>query len=123
IDNSAGVDTSDHEVNIKIALAPVVADGSMSLEQRDELLASMTDEVADRVLRTNYEQNVLIGNARDQDGVMAPVHRRLMNHLSEHAGLDRDLEFLPDDQAMREHEDNGTGLSSPEFSVLVAYSK
>ncbi|MCK0111381.1 NAD-glutamate dehydrogenase [Ornithinimicrobium sp. F0845] len=123
IDNSAGVDTSDHEVNIKIALAPVVADGEMSLEQRDELLASMTDDVAHRVLRTNYEQNVLIGNSRDQGGVMAPVHRRLMDHLSAQAGLDRELEFLPDDRAMHEHEENGTGLTSPEFSVLVAYSK
>ncbi|WP_114905417.1 NAD-glutamate dehydrogenase [Ornithinimicrobium murale] len=123
IDNSAGVDTSDHEVNIKIALAPVVAGGEMTLEQRDELLASMTEEVAATVLRTNYEQNVLIGNSRDQDGVMAPVHRRLMAHLEEHAGLDRDLEFLPDDRGMHEHEMNGTGLTSPEFSVLVAYSK
>ncbi|USQ78701.1 NAD-glutamate dehydrogenase [Ornithinimicrobium faecis] len=123
IDNSAGVDTSDHEVNIKIALAPVVAAGDLSLEQRDELLASMTDEVAATVLRTNYEQNVLIGNSRDQDGVMAPVHRRLMDHLAEHAGLDRDLEFLPDDRGMQTHESNGTGLTSPEFSVLVAYSK
>ncbi|WP_109474241.1 NAD-glutamate dehydrogenase [Ornithinimicrobium cavernae] len=123
IDNSAGVDTSDHEVNIKIALAPVVAEGAMSLEQRDELLASMTDEVAAKVLRTNYEQNVLIGNARDQGGVMAPVHRRLMDYLEEHAGLDRRLEFLPDDRGMQEHEASGTGLTSPEFSVLVAYSK
>ncbi len=123
IDNSAGVDSSDHEVNIKIALAPVVADGEMSRPQRDELLESMTEDVAANVLRTNYEQNVLIGNARGQGGAMAAVHRRLMNHLEEHAGLDRTLEFLPDDRAMQEHEANGTGLTSPEFSVLVAYSK
>ena len=123
IDNSAGVDTSDHEVNIKIALAPAVAGGDMTLEQRDELLASMTDEVAATVLRTNYEQNVLIGNSRGQHGVMAPVHRRLMDYLVETAGLDRGLEFLPDDREMQEREANGTGLTSPEFSVLVAYSK
>src|SRR5699024_9879929 len=91
IDNSAGVDSSDHEVNIKIALAPVVADGEMSRPQRDELLESMTEDVAANVLRTNYEQNVLIGNARGQGGAMAAVHRRLMNHLEEHAGLDRTL--------------------------------
>ncbi|USQ75268.1 NAD-glutamate dehydrogenase [Ornithinimicrobium cryptoxanthini] len=123
IDNSAGVDTSDHEVNIKIALAPVVASGDMALEERDELLESMTGEVAQRVLRTNYEQNVLIGNARDHGGVMTPVHRRLMDHLAEHAGLDRELEFLPDDRAMEKLEEAGKGLTSPEFSVLVAYSK
>ena len=123
IDNSAGVDTSDHEVNIKIALAPVVAQGEMTLEDGDELLASMTSDVAADVLRTNYEQNVLIGNSRNQGGVMAPVHRRLMDHLAEHAGLDRDLEFLPDDRGMELREQEGTGLTSPEFSVLVAYAK
>ncbi|HLS44318.1 MAG TPA: NAD-glutamate dehydrogenase [Ornithinicoccus sp.] len=123
IDNSAGVDTSDHEVNIKIALTPVVAEGQMTLEERDELLEAMTDDVAERVLRTNYEQNVLIGNARDQGGIMTPVHRRLMDHLSEHAGLDRELEFLPDDRGMGELEEAGQGLTSPEFAVLIAYSK
>lgn len=123
IDNSAGVDSSDYEVNIKIALAPAVAEGEMSREERNELLAEMTDEVAASVLRTNYEQNVLIGNARDQHGTMAPVHRRLMDYLSEHAGLVRELEFLPDDTTMAEREENDRGLTSPEFSVLVAYSK
>src|SRR5690606_22212507 len=66
IDNSAGVDSSDHEVNIKIALTPLVKNGTMTLEQRNELLESMTDDVAAKVLRHNYDQNVLIGNARYQ---------------------------------------------------------
>ncbi|GAA1151407.1 NAD-glutamate dehydrogenase [Ornithinicoccus hortensis] len=123
IDNSAGVDTSDHEVNIKIALSPLVREGLLDMPARDELLASMTDEVADRVLRHNYEQNVLIGNARFQGGVMAPVHERLMTALADSAGLDRELEFLPDTAALEEREQAGEGLTSPEFSVLVAYSK
>ena len=123
IDNSAGVDSSDYEVNIKIALAPAVAEEEISREERDELLVEMTDEVAASVLRTNYEQNVLIGNARDQHGTMAPVHRRLMDYLGEHAGLVRELESLPDDTTMAERGESGRGLTSPEFSVLVAYAK
>ncbi|WP_130012101.1 NAD-glutamate dehydrogenase [Serinicoccus sediminis] len=123
IDNSAGVDTSDHEVNIKIALTPLVQDGELSMEDRDELLASMTDEVAHKVLRHNYEQNVLIGNGRLQKGVMASVHQRLIRYLGEHAGLDPALEFLPDDAEWARREQAGTGLTAPEFSVLVAYAK
>ena len=71
IDNSAGVDTSDHEVNIKILLDEVVRRGELTTEQRNELLASMTDDVAEHVLRDNYEQNVLLGNARAQEHSMA----------------------------------------------------
>ncbi|MBW8173647.1 NAD-glutamate dehydrogenase [Ornithinimicrobium sp. Arc0846-15] len=123
IDNSAGVDTSDHEVNIKIALTGLVQDGSMSMEDRDELLASMTDEVAHRVLRHNYDQNVLIGNARDQGGRMMSVHRRLIGFLSDKVGLDPELEFLPTIEAMREREAIGEGLTSPEFAVILAYAK
>ncbi|RIK16781.1 MAG: NAD-glutamate dehydrogenase [Acidobacteria bacterium] len=123
IDNSAGVDSSDHEVNIKIALTPLVRDGGMTLEQRNELLESMTDDVADKVLRHNYEQNVLLGNGRHQGGMMAPVHRRLVDYLSETAGLDPELEFLPDAKEWDRREREGLGLTSPEFSVLVAYSK
>ena len=123
IDNSAGVDTSDHEVNIKIALTPLVQDEELSLEDRDELLASMTDEVAQKVLRHNYDQNVLIGNGRHQRGVMAAVHQRLIRYLGEHAGLDPELEFLPDESEWARRDEEGTGLTSPEFSVLVAYAK
>ncbi|GAA5161103.1 NAD-glutamate dehydrogenase [Ornithinimicrobium tianjinense] len=123
IDNSAGVDSSDHEVNIKIALQPLVRDGQMSLDARDELLRSMTDEVAGKVLRHNYDQNVLIGNARSQREVMAPVHRRLVPWLTEHAGLDPALEFLPARKEWDRREKEGLGLTSPEFSVLVAYAK
>ncbi|SOC52455.1 NAD-glutamate dehydrogenase [Ornithinimicrobium cerasi] len=123
IDNSAGVDSSDHEVNIKIALTPLVTEGRMTMEDRDALLSSMTEEVAAKVLRHNYDQNVLIGNSRIQREVMAPVHRRLIPYLAESAGLDPALEFLPDRREWDRRAKEGTGLTSPEFSVLVAYAK
>ncbi len=123
IDNSAGVDTSDHEVNIKILLGEVVRSGGLTLEQRNELLASMTDDVADHVLRDNYEQNVLLGNARAQEHTMVTVHERFMHWLEERGLLDRGLEFLPSDAELEKRQHAGLGLKSPEFSVLVAYAK
>ncbi|MFZ1287390.1 MAG: NAD-glutamate dehydrogenase [Candidatus Phosphoribacter sp.] len=123
LDNSAGVDTSDHEVNIKILLGALVRDGDMTIKQRNALLASMTDEVAAQVLRDNYEQNVLLGNARAQELTMLPVHQRLIHHLEQNADLDRSLEYLPGDAEIVGRQADGRGLTSPEFSVLVAYSK
>jgi glutamate dehydrogenase len=123
IDNSAGVDTSDHEVNIKILLGDLVRAGDMTIKQRNTLLASMTDEVALQVLRDNYEQNILLGNARAQGLVMLPVHQRLIHHLEQHANLDRAIEYLPGDAEIVGRQANGQGLTSPEFSVLVAYAK
>ncbi|GAB3679121.1 NAD-glutamate dehydrogenase [Angustibacter aerolatus] len=123
IDNSAGVDTSDHEVNIKILLNAVVAEGDLTVKQRNALLADMTDDVAGLVLRDNYEQNVLLGNARYQAHGMLPVHRRFMSDLERRGLLDRALEFLPTDAALARRHDEGQGLTSPEFSVLVAYAK
>ena len=123
IDNSAGVATSDQEVNIKIPLNQLVRQGQLGQEERDELLASMTDDVAARVLRDNYEQNVLLGNARAREARMAPVHQRLMKFLEENAGLNRKLEFLPSTKELAARVEDGHGLTSPEFAVLVAYSK
>ena len=123
IDNSAGVDTSDHEVNIKILLGEVVRAGTLTTEQRNELLASMTDDVAAHVLRDNYEQNVLLGNARAQEKSMASVHERLIHWLEHRGELDRGLEFLPSDAEIEKRLHDGLGLKSPEFSVLVAYAK
>ncbi|GAA6524566.1 NAD-glutamate dehydrogenase [Intrasporangium sp. DVR] len=123
IDNSAGVDTSDHEVNIKILLTELTRSGKMTMKRRNTLLASMTDEVAQQVLRDNYEQNVLLGNARAQQHAMLPVHERLIQFLEEHGGLDRALEFLPSDAEIARRQKDGKGLTSPEFSVLVAYAK
>ncbi len=123
IDNSAGVDTSDHEVNIKILLDQVVRAGDLTAKQRNDLLATMTDDVAAHVLRDNYEQNVLLGNARVQSHSMLPVHKRLIRDLERRGELDRALEFLPSDNEIDTRFAAGLGLTSPEFSVLVAYSK
>ena len=123
IDNSAGVDTSDHEVNIKILLTALTREGEMTLEQRNTLLASMTDDIARQVLRDNYEQNVLLGNARAQEQLLLPVHRRLIHALEERGDLDRALEYLPSDIEIERRHEVGLGLKSPEISVLAAYAK
>ena len=123
IDNSAGVDTSDHEVNIKILLTAMTREGDMTLKQRNALLSSMTEDIARQVLRDNYEQNTLLGNARAQEHTMLPVHRRLIHWLEERGDLDPALEFLPSDTEIERRHDAGLGLTSPEFSVLVAYAK
>src|SRR5699024_976728 len=123
LDNSAGVDTSDREVNIKVLLGEAIRRGVLEEDHRVELLASMTDEVAEQVLRDNYEQNVLLGNARAQDGTMLAVHERLMESLTERGDLDRELEFLPGPSEVKERLEEGLGLTSPELAVLLAYSK
>ncbi|WP_380279199.1 NAD-glutamate dehydrogenase [Kitasatospora purpeofusca] len=123
IDNSAGVDTSDHEVNIKILLNQVVADGDMTVKQRNTLLAEMTDEVGHLVLRNNYAQNVVLANAVAQAHSMVNVHSRMINRLESDGRLDRALEFLPTERQIRERQQNGRGLSQPEMSVLLAYTK
>ncbi|MEV7324466.1 NAD-glutamate dehydrogenase [Streptomyces sp. NPDC093970] len=123
IDNSAGVDTSDHEVNIKILLNGVVADGDMTVKQRNKLLAEMTDEVGSLVLRNNYAQNVAIANALAQSKDMLHAQQRFIRHLVREGHLDRALEFLPTDRQIRERLGSGQGLSSPETAVLLAYTK
>lgn len=123
IDNSGGVDSSDLEVNIKILLQPIVARGDLTMAERNELLAEMTPQVAELVLRQNYEQNVLLGNARAQGDKMVGAHMRLMQLLEASGELDRELEFLPTDQQLRERGEDGGGLVTPEFAVLVAYAK
>ena len=123
IDNSAGVDTSDHEVNIKILLDRVVQQGDLTPEGRNDVLAEMTDDVAKHVLRDNYEQNVLLGNARAQAPALLTVHRRLIRDLERRGLLDRALEFLPSDGEIDERYAAHEGLTSPELSVLVAYAK
>ncbi|SHG21924.1 glutamate dehydrogenase [Jatrophihabitans endophyticus] len=123
IDNSAGVDTSDHEVNLKILLDRAVVAGSITEDERNELLAAATDDVAAHVLRDNYEQNVLLGMARKLSPALVSVHQRFMQQLQAAGELDRDLEFLPDDAELARRESEGYGLVSPENSVLVAYSK
>ncbi|PPF34644.1 NAD-glutamate dehydrogenase [Pseudoclavibacter sp. AY1H1] len=123
IDNSAGVGTSDREVNIKILLGAVERDGRLDRDARNEVLRAMTDEVGTQVLRDNYEQNVLLGNSRSNAAKMLPSHKRLITWLEERDELDRDLEFLPSNAEIRRRIDEGRGLTRPEFSVLVAYAK
>jgi glutamate dehydrogenase len=123
IDNSAGVDTSDHEVNLKILLDRAVVSGSITRDERNELLAAAAGDVARHVLRDNYEQNVLLGMARKLSPALVSVHQRFMQELEERGELDRALEFLPDDVEIARREAEGFGLFSPENAVLVAYSK
>lgn len=123
IDNSAGVDTSDHEVNIKILLNGLVAEGDMTVKQRNKLLAEMTDEVGRLVLRNNYAQNVALANAVAQSPSLLHAHQRFMRRLGREGALDRALEFLPNDRQIRELLNNRHGLSQPELAVLLAYTK
>ncbi|MGW0082503.1 NAD-glutamate dehydrogenase [Streptomyces sp. NPDC003393] len=123
IDNSAGVDTSDHEVNIKILLNGLVADGDMTVKQRNKLLAEMTDEVGALVLRNNYAQNTAIANALAQSKDMLNAQQRFIKHLVREGHLDRALEFLPTDRQIRERLAQGQGLTGPETAVLLAYTK
>ena len=123
IDNSAGVDTSDHEVNIKILLNGLVAEGDMTVKQRNKILAEMTDEVGALVLRNNYAQNVALANAVAQSPSLLHAHQRYMRRLGRDGDLDRALEFLPNDRQIRELLGGGRGLSQPELAVLLAYTK
>jgi glutamate dehydrogenase len=123
IDNSAGVDTSDHEVNIKILLGRRVQDGQMSMAERNQLLHAMTDEVASLVLPHNYAQNVVLAAATAQADSMLHVHSRYLRKLERDGRLRRKLEVLPGDKEIAERRAAGVGLTSPEFSVLLARTK
>jgi glutamate dehydrogenase len=123
IDNSAGVDCSDHEVNLKILLDAIVGDGDLTEKQRNILLAEMTDEVADLVLRDNYEQTQAISTTLAQASSMVDVHARYIRHLEQRGKLDRALEFLPDDDTLTERKAAGLGLTPPEIAILLSYTK
>src|SRR5215210_2941843 len=123
IDNSAGVDCSDHEVNIKILLDAIVAGGDMTEKQRNELLVRMTDEVERLVLRDNYDQPLAISNALALAHPMVDVHVRYIRHLEQSGALNRELEFLPSDEELAERRSEGGGLTAPEFAILVSYTK
>jgi glutamate dehydrogenase len=123
IDNSAGVDCSDHEVNIKILLDAIVEAGDMTEKQRNELLASMTDEVGDLVLRDNYQQTQAINQALALAHPMVDVHGRYIHSLEQSGRLDRRLEFLPGDEELGERRSESKGLTAPELAILLSYSK
>ena len=123
IDNSAGVDTSDHEVNIKILLGQAISDGELTEKQRNALLVTMTDDVAALVLRDNYFQT----QALSVTGRIAPqlldAQQRFIQHLEKSGRLNRALEYLPDDEEIAARRIKGVGLTGPERAVLLAYSK
>jgi len=123
IDNSAGVDCSDHEVNIKILLNNVVSNGDLTQKQRDVLLASMTEEVGALVLPDNYAQTQAISMATYQSLPYTDMYVRAMHILEAEGGLRRDIEFLPSDQEIYERKSNGKSLTAPELAVLLSYSK
>jgi glutamate dehydrogenase len=123
IDNSAGVDCSDHEVNIKILLDAIVEAGDMTDKQRNELLASMTDEVGDLVLRDNYQQTQAINQALALAHPMVDVHARYLHSLEHEGRLNRNLEFLPGDEELGERRSDNRGLTAPEIAILLSYSK
>src|SRR5215213_5227757 len=123
IDNSAGVDCSDHEVNIKILLDATVEAGDMTDKQRNELLASMTDEVGDLVLRDNYQQTQAINQAFALAFSMVDVHARYLRSLEHEGRLNRNLEFLPGDEELGERRSDNRGLTAPEIAILLSYSK
>ncbi|MEM8821370.1 MAG: NAD-glutamate dehydrogenase domain-containing protein, partial [Pseudomonadota bacterium] len=123
VDNSAGVDCSDHEVNIKIALGQVVQAGDMTEKQRNTLLADMTDRVGDLVLVTNYTQSLAISMAEARSAQLLDAHVRFMRGLESQGLLNRTVELLPNDEELAERAAAGKGLSRPEIAVLLAYAK
>jgi glutamate dehydrogenase len=123
IDNSAGVDTSDHEVNIKILLGLAVDEGKLTQEQRNTLLPTMTHEVAALVLRDNYFQTQALSIGRRLAASQLDEQTRFMRFLEKSGRLDRTIEFLPSDDELAERKTRGLGLATPEQAVLLAYSK
>ncbi|MDQ0103028.1 NAD-specific glutamate dehydrogenase [Paenarthrobacter nicotinovorans] len=123
IDNSAGVDCSDHEVNIKIFVDRMIAAGRMPAAERASFLHSLTDEVARLVLANNVNQNVLLFNDRHLVTEWSPGFERTMDWLENATDMDRDLEGLPSTAQLQERLQSGQGLTAPELSVLAAYAK
>jgi len=123
IDNSAGVDTSDHEVNIKILTGMAERAGKLDRSARDALLASMTDEIAAHVLAHNYDQTLALSMMESEAAADLDAHARFMTELEGKGRLDRGLEGLPDPLAIAERAKAGRGLTRPELAVLLAYGK
>jgi glutamate dehydrogenase len=123
IDNSAGVDTSDHEVNIKILLADAIRDGVIPASGRHELLNEMTDEVASLVLRHNYGQNMALAVARAQAPSLLHVHARYLRKLIRDKRLNPEQDVLPGEREIAERRSSGGGLTNPELALLLAHTK
>lgn len=124
IDNAAGVDCSDHEVNIKILLNMAIENGELSESSRNKLLAEMSDDVAHLVLQNNYGQNRTIANElQSQERYFVESYARLMRELERKMQLDREVEYLPTDKMLQSRALSGKSLTAPEFSVIMAYTK
>jgi len=123
IDNSAGVDTSDHEVNIKILFSGPLRRNELSERDRDELLNQMTDDVAAHVLRDNYDQTLAISVAEARSARDLDSHARFVRDLERRGLIDRAVEFLPSDDELHRRAQSGIGLTRPEIAVLLAYAK
>ncbi|MFL4476208.1 NAD-glutamate dehydrogenase [Paeniglutamicibacter sp. MACA_103] len=123
IDNSAGVDCSDHEVNIKILVENMIDAGRITAGERADFLHSLTDDVGELVLKTNADQNTLLVNDLYRVGPWSPGFERMMDWLESAAGLDRTLEALPGTEELQARLATGRGLTSPELAVLCAYAK
>ena len=123
IDNAAGVDCSDHEVNIKILLNSLVNAGDLTTKQRNVFLEEMTQEVSDLVLMNNYRQTQAIALAFREAKTRTNEYRRLMNELEGQGKLNRELEFLPSEEELDERKNQKQGLTRPELSVLISYIK
>jgi glutamate dehydrogenase len=123
IDNSAGVDCSDREVNIKVLLGDVETDGELTRKQRDKLLVKMTDDVAERCLADNYLQTLGISVIESLAATRLDLQQRMIHELERSGRLDRTVENLPDDETIEERRTAEQGLSRPEISVLYAYAK
>ena len=123
IDNSGGVDASDHEVNIKILIDTMLEENLIAPEERTQLLLSMTDEVAELVLKTNVSQNALLRLEEGLDAEWTPTLIRHTAWLEEHAGLDREQEALPSEEELRQRMEHGKGFVTPELAILASYTK
>jgi glutamate dehydrogenase len=123
IDNSAGVNTSDVEVNVKIALASAIRENRLSIEARNALLREMTDDVAALVLRNNYRQTLALSLAEGRRAEDVPFAQSFMHMLEAEGRLDRSVEFLPSDEILDERAKRGAGLTRPELAALLAYAK
>ncbi|MGN1079322.1 MAG: NAD-glutamate dehydrogenase domain-containing protein, partial [Alphaproteobacteria bacterium] len=123
VDNSGGVDCSDHEVNIKIMLNMMVADGKMTTEERNALLKSMQDDVSVLVLRDNYLQTQILSYMQHRGAKSIPGNKKLIHALEKDDRLNRALESLPPDAEMDARFNHGRGLTRPELAVLMAYAK
>lgn len=125
IDNSAGVDSSDNEVNIKILMTDIMRKPKhdMDVKKRNKLLEKMTDEVANNVLRHNYQQVQGISLIELNAAESLSEHAELITKLEKTVGLNRAIEYLPDEEIIAERKRNGKGLTRPEISVLVSYAK